>query len=57
MKTSMMKSESMHVKDDEKFGSFNGPDDDSDDILEDDFNLDDIDSIGEFDDFDDEDEF
>ncbi|UIR56737.1 hypothetical protein LZQ00_02715 [Sphingobacterium sp. SRCM116780] len=57
MNTAMMKSESMHVEDDEKFGSFNGPDDDSDDILEDDFNLDDIDSIGEFDDFDDEDEF
>ncbi|MNY23614.1 hypothetical protein D3C86_1572870 [compost metagenome] len=56
MNTAMMKSESMNVEDD-KFDSFNGPDDDSDDILEDDFNLEDIDSIGEFDDFGDEDEF
>jgi hypothetical protein len=57
MNTAMMKSESMNVEEDDKFGSFNGPDDDSDDILEDDFNLEDIDSIGEFDDFGDEDEF
>ncbi|MFZ4261295.1 hypothetical protein ACFRAE_04585 [Sphingobacterium sp. HJSM2_6] len=43
---------------DEKVLNFNGPDDDTDDAFEDDdnFGLDEIDSIGEYDDFDDEDD-
>lgn len=40
---------------DEKFISFNGPEDDDDDFDDDDFNID-IDSIGGFDDLDDDDD-
>lgn len=35
--------------------NFNGPEDDVDDNYDDDFDLEDIDSIGEFEDFDDDD--
>ncbi|GAA4141168.1 hypothetical protein ACP6L2_03155 [Sphingobacterium lactis] len=44
---------------DERVLNFNGPDDDSDDVFDDDddFGLDDIDSIGGYDDFDDDDDF
>ncbi|MFD1768917.1 hypothetical protein [Sphingobacterium suaedae] len=35
--------------------NFNGPEDDADDVYDDDFEMDEIDSIGEFEDFDDDD--
>ncbi|SMG29558.1 hypothetical protein [Sphingobacterium psychroaquaticum] len=35
--------------------NFNGPEDDADDVYDDDFEIEEIDSIGEFEDFDDDD--
>lgn len=35
--------------------NFNGPEDDADDVYDDDFELDEIDTIGDLDDFDDDD--
>lgn len=35
--------------------NFNGPEDDADDVYDDDFEIEEIDSLGEFDDFDDDD--
>jgi len=35
--------------------NFNGPEDDADDVYDDDFELDEIDSIGDLEDFDDDD--
>ncbi len=46
-----------NVEIDEELMNFNGPEDDSDDFEEDDFDLDIDPSIGDFDDFDDEDDF
>lgn len=41
----------------EEIMNFNGPEDDADDVYDDDFELDEIDSIAEFDNFDEDDEY
>ncbi|KAF5300264.1 hypothetical protein FQR65_LT19373 [Abscondita terminalis] len=53
----MMQETAMEVTEDDVILSFNGPEDDSDDDFDEDFNLDEIDSIGEFDDFDEDEDF
>lgn len=50
----MMAAEEKGVSFDEII-NFNGPEDDGDDIYDDDFDLDEMDVIGDFDDFDDDD--
>lgn len=57
MNTAMMTNDAMNAIEDEHIGSFNGPEDDAEDFIEDDFNLEELDAISGFDDFDDEDEF
>ncbi len=54
MNTVMIQEISIEQMEDENMVTFNGPEDDSDDIFDDDFDLEDIDSIGGFDDFDDD---
>ncbi|WP_270090590.1 hypothetical protein [Sphingobacterium sp. SYP-B4668] len=53
----MMQETAMDVLEDEMILSFNGPEDDSDDDFEEDFELDEIDSIGDFEDFDEDEDF
>ncbi|MBP3943588.1 hypothetical protein J5U18_08445 [Sphingobacteriaceae bacterium WQ 2009] len=45
---------SISQMEDDRLATFNGPEDDSDDIFEDDFDIEDIVTIEEFGDFDDE---
>lgn len=54
MNTAMTQEISISQMKDDRLSTFNGPEDDADDFFEDDFDLEDIDAIEEFGDFDDE---
>ena len=52
-----MQETAMDVLEDEMILSFNGPEDDSDDDFEEDFEINEIDPIGDFDDFEEDEDF